>query len=183
MLKGTFYGIVQTMNNEHSPRRLQLVQQETPPHDTPHMPRQLVDPQPHGSRSFAERRAAHEQARQFEASINQMAELALQQALGDPSRQEWIQHLRQNTLTQEVDPQDYETMQMAFSMAMNFALMNDRQVVIDKWSQKHQPESSSQDHTPASATSATLGQAADAAPRVSVGSGADIIAFPGRAQK
>ena len=180
MLKGTFYGIVQTMNNEHSLRRLQLVQQETPRHDTP---RQLVGPQPHGSRSFAERRAAHEQARQFEASINQMAGLALQQALGDPSRQEWIQHLHQNTLAQEVDPQDYEAMQMAFSMAMNFALMNDRQAVIDKWSQKHQPESSSQDHTPASATSATLGQTADAAPRVSVDSGADIIAFPGRAQK
>lgn len=183
MLKSAFYGIVQTMKNEHSHRRLQLVQQETPLHDTPHMPRQLVDPQPHGSRSFAERRAAHEQARQFEASINQMAELALQQALGDPSRQEWIQHLYQNTLAQEVDPQDYEAMQMAFSMAMNFALMNDRQAVIDKWSQKHQPEPSSQDHTPASATSATLGQTADAAPRVSVDSGADIIAFPGRAQK
>ncbi len=168
------------MNNEHSPRRLQLVQQENPPHDTPHMSRQLVGPQPHGSRSFAERRAAHEQARQFEASINQMAELALQQALGDPSRQEWIQHLHQNTLAQEVDPQDYEAMQMAFSMAMNFALMNDRQAVIDKWSKKHQPESSSQDHTPASVT---LEQPADAAPRVSVDSGADIIAFPGRAQK
>lgn len=180
MLKGTFYVIILAMNNEHSPRRLQLVQQETPPHDTPHMPSQPASPQPHGSRSFAERRAAHEQARQFEASINQMAELALQQALGDPSRQEWIQHLHQNTLAQEVDPQDYEAMQMAFSMAMNFALMNDRQVVIDKWSQKHQPESSSQDHTPASAT---LEQPADAAPRVSVDSGADIIAFPGRAQK
>ena len=171
------------MKNEHSPRRLQLVQQETPPHDTSHTPSQPASPQPHSSRQFAERRAAHEQARQFEASINQMAELALQQALGDPSRQEWIQHLRQNTLTQEVDPQDYETMQMAFSMAMNFALMNDRQAVIDKWSQKHQPESSSQDHTPASATSATLEQPADAAPRVSVDPGANIIAFPGRAQK
>ena len=109
-----------------------------------------------------------------------MAELALQQALGDPSRQEWIQHLRQNTLTQEVDPQDYETMQMAFSMAMNFALMNDRQAVIDKWSQKHQPEPSSQDHTPASAT---LEQPADTPAQPPVAPGADIIAFPGRAQK
>ena len=180
MLKGTFYVIILAMKNEHSPRRLQLVQQETPPHDTSHTPSQPASPQPHSSHSFAERRAAHEQARQFEASINHMAELALQQALGDPSRQEWIQHLRQNTLTQEVDPQDYETMQMAFSMAMNFALMNDRQAVIDKWSQKHQPESPSEDHTPASAT---LEQPADAAPRASVDSGADIIAFPSRAQK
>lgn len=183
MLKGTFYVIILAMNNEHSPRRLQLVQQETPPHDTPHMSRQLVGQQPHGSRSFAERRAAHEQARQFEASINQMAELALQQALGNPSRQEWIQHLHQNTLAQEVDPQDYEAMQMAFSMAMNFALMNDRQAVIDKWSQKHQPEPSSEDHTPASATSATLGQTADTLAQPPVAPGADIIAFPGRAQK
>lgn len=180
MLKGTFYVIILAMKNEHSPRRLRLVQQETPPHDTSHTPSQPASPQLHSSHSFAERRAAHEQARQFEASINHMAELALQQALGDPSRQEWIQHLRQNTLTQEVDPQDYEAMQMAFSMAMNFALMNDRQAVIDKWSQKHQPEPSSQDHTPASAT---LEQPADAAPRASVDSGADIIAFPSRAQK
>ena len=180
MLKGAFYVIILAMNNEHSPRRLQLVQQETPPHDTSHTPSQPASPQPHSSRQFAERRAAHEQARQFEASINHMAELALQQALGDPSRQEWIQHLRQNTLTQEVDPQDYEAMQMAFSMAMNFALMNDRQAVIDKWSQKHQPEPPSEAHTPASATP---GQAADAAPRSSVDPGADIIAFPGRAQK
>lgn len=180
MLKDTFYVIILTMKNEHSPRRLQLVQQETPPHDTSHTPSQPASPQPHSSHSFAERRAAHEQTRQFEASINHMAELALQQALGDPSRQEWIQHLRQNTLTQEVDPQDYETMQMAFSMAMNFALMNDRQAVIDKWSQKHQPEPSNEDHTPASAT---LEQPADAVPRASVDPGADIIAFPSRAQK
>ena len=171
------------MKNEHSPRRLRLVQQETLPHDIPHTPHQPASPQPHSSRQFAERRAAHEQARQFEASINHMAELALQQALGDPGRQEWIQHLRQNTLTQEVDPQDYEAMQMAFSMAMNFALMNDRQAVIDKWSQKHQPEPPSEVHTPASATSATPGKTAGAAPRSSVDSGADIIAFPSRAQK
>lgn len=180
MLKGTFYVIILAMKNEHSPRRLQLVQQETLPHDIPHTPHPLADSQPHSSHSFAERRAAHEQARQFEASINHMAELALQQALGDPSRQEWIQHLRQNTLTQEVDPQDYEAMQMAFSMAMNFALMNDRQAVIDKWSQKHQPEPSSQDHTPASAT---LEQPADTPAQPPVAPGADIIAFPGRAQK
>lgn len=180
MLKGTFYVIILTMKNEHSPRRLRLVHQETLPHDIPHTPHPLADSQPHSSHSFAERRAAHEQARQFEASINQMAELALQQALGDPSRQEWIQHLRQNTLTQEVDPQDYEAMQMAFSMAMNFALMNDRQAVIDKWSQKHQPEPPSEDHTPASAT---LGQTADAAFQPPAAPGADIIAFPGRAQK
>ena len=158
MLKGTFYVIILTMKNEHSPRRLRLVQQETLPHDISHTPHPLADQQLHSSHSFAERRAAHEQAHQFEASINHMAELALQKALDDPSRQEWIQHLRQNTLTQEIDPQDYEAMQMAFSMAMNFALMNDRQAVIDKWSQKHQPESS-------------------------VDPGADIIAFPGRAQR
>lgn len=183
MLKGAFYVIILAMNNEHSSRRLRLVHQETPPHDTPHTSSQPASPQPHSSRQFAERRAAHEQARQFEASINHMAELALQQSLGDPSRQEWIQHLCQNTLTQDVDPQDYEAMQMAFSMAMNFALMNDRQAVIDKWSQKHQPGLPSEAHTPASATSATPGQAADAAPQASVDPGADIIAFPGRPQK